>query len=509
MVQGDDYFEEIDIAYLADAMEKGELKSVDLVRFYLDRIARIDSGKGLRSILCLNGKALDIAERLDRERSEGVIRGPLHGIPILLKGNIDTGDDMPTTAGSLALAGRLASSDSPLAARLRASGAVILGKTNLSEWANFRSSRSSSGWSAEGGQARNPYVLDRSPSGSSSGSAIAVSANFCAAAVGTETDGSIVSPASANGIAGLKPTKGVIPGKGIIPISASQDTAGPMARNVRDAAILLAAMKDPDALRDLDERRTLDRLCDINSIRPLEGVRLGIARNFCGFDSATDNLFQEACKALAELGAVLCDSELKEESGFGEAEYEVLLYEFKAGIAEYLSAPPAPSSPAGLSGERPPASLEDLIAFNAANKEGEMPYFGQEIFEASQAKGGLGDEAYGKARAFCLAASRDRGIDAALAKGRLDGLIAPTAGPAWKIDHVLGDRPGGGGCSSLPAAAGYPHVTVPMGFVKRLPVGLSIFGAAGRDIALMRIAGIFESALQVRRKPGFLPTLEN
>jgi amidase len=508
----DGYFEEVDMAYLAGAMESGEVRSVDLTKFYLDRIARIDSACGLRAILSLNSQALDIAERLDVERDSGIIRGPLHGLPILLKGNIDSGDAMPTTAGSLALAGTYAGSDAPLVARLRAAGAVILGKTNMSEWANFRSTRSCSGWSAEGGQARNPYVLDRSPSGSSSGSGIAVSANFCTAAVGTETDGSIVSPGSANGIVGFKPTVGVIPGKGIIPISKSQDTAGPMARNVKDAALLLSAMKCPEMLPEINDARAVERLCDIHSARPLSGVRLGIARAFCVFHPGTDSLFKEALGALRDLGAELIESDLRAEPGFEEAEYEVLLYEFKAGIAEYLSGRRA------LVGTEGPTSLEDLILFNASNRDDELSLFGQDIFEAAQAKGSLNDEAYAKARAFCIAASRQRGIDAALAKDGLTGLIAPTGAPAWKIDHVLGDSLSGLSglsgspgisCSSLPAAAGYPHVTVPMGFVKKLPVGLSIFGAAYSDLGILRIAGIFETAIRARKRPEFISTLES
>lgn len=543
------HYDEFSIDDLSRLMADGELDSLDLVEYYQRRIEAIDGGDAkdsgalsadcpnLNSVLRMNEAAREIAESLDAERKRGVLRGPLHGIPILLKGNIDTGDSMPTTAGSLALKGRLAAEDAPLVARLRAAGAVILGKTNLSEWANFRSTRSSSGWSAEGGQTKNPYALDRNPSGSSSGSAVAVSANLCAAAVGTETDGSIISPSSVNGIVGIKPTVGAVSAQGIIPISASQDTAGPMARTVRDAAILLAAMADPGALADprklgdlkkslglADARdaggRHLQGLLGLRGLHSLRDRRIGVAKNFAGFNPDVDKLFENAIRALRELGAELVDIELKPEKGFEEAEFEVLLYEFKAGIADYLSA----RSPRGLvagaaridanSGLKSNAKgaairdLDDLIAFNRDHADEAMPWFGQEIFEQAAAKGGLTDEAYLKARALCLTASRERGIDAALAANRLDAIIAPSGGPAWKTDHILGDHYSGGSCASLPAVAGYPHLSLPAGFVHGLPVGLSIFGAAYSEATLVEIALAFEAATNIRKPPLFRAALD-
>ncbi|PKL75503.1 MAG: amidase [Candidatus Melainabacteria bacterium HGW-Melainabacteria-1] len=438
----------------------------------------------------MNDEALVIAGRLDEERRHGSVRGPLHGIPILIKGNIDTGDALPTTAGSLALKGRLAPEDAPLVAGLRRAGAVILGKTNLSEWANFRSTHSSSGWSSEGGQTKNPYALDRNPSGSSSGSAVAVSANLCAAAVGTETDGSIISPSSVNGIVGIKPTIGAMSAQGIVPLSFSQDTAGPMARTVRDAALLLAAMANPGTMPIFLPPAGAES-------RDLRGLRLGVARNFCGFLPAVDGVFEEALRALRELGATAVEMRLEAEKAFDEAELDVMLYEFKHGIAEYLGRGSRNPSPSAA------RSLDDLIGFNRAHSAKVMPWFGQELFEMAAAKGGLGDEAYLKARALCVSASREGGIDAALQRDRLDAILAPSGSPAWKTDHVLGDHYMGGGCTSLPAAAGYPHISLPAGFIHGLPVGLSIFGPKYSEATLIRIASAFESATKVRRPPRF------
>lgn len=504
-------YDEFPIEVLSRLMADGELSSAALVDYYIDRIGKIDGspaarqggapadtsrhGPCLSAILHLNEAAREIAESLDAERARGCIRGPLHGIPLLLKGNIDTGDSMPTTAGSLALKGRLAAEDAPLVARLRAAGAVILGKTNLSEWANFRSMRSSSGWSGEGGQTKNPYALDRNPSGSSSGSAVAVSANLCAAAVGTETDGSIISPSSVNGIVGVKPTVGVVSAKGIVPLSFSQDTAGPMARTVRDAALLLAAMAEPGTISGLLPPAGAES-------RDLRGIRLGVARNFCGVLPDVDKVFEEALRALSDSGAETVEMRLETEAGFEEAELEVMLYEFRHEIDEYLA---RGYREAGVYAIR---DLADLIAFNKAHAAEAMPWFGQEIFEMAAAKGGLDDEAYLKARALCASASRERGIDAAMARGRLDAILAPSGSPAWKTDHVLGDHYLGGGCTSLPAAAGYPHLTLPSGFIHGLPLGLSMFGARYGEATLFRIASAFERATRVRRPPLFKLTAD-
>ncbi|MFA5851466.1 MAG: amidase [Spirochaetales bacterium] len=501
-----DIYDEFSIEALSRLMAEGELSSATLVDYYIDRIGRIDGtrqatpdfapgqasrhGPRLNSVLHLNKAAREIADGLDVERARGAVRGPLHGIPVLLKGNIDTGDAMPTTAGSLALKGRLAAEDASLVARLRAAGAVILGKTNLSEWANFRATHSSSGWSSEGGQTKNPYALDRNPSGSSSGSAVAVSANLCAVAVGTETDGSIISPSSVNGIVGIKPTVGAVSAQGIVPLSFSQDTAGPMARTVRDAALLLAAMAEPGTMTGIFSPAGAKP-------RDLRGIRLGVARNFCGVLPDVDKAFEEALRALRDLGAETVEMKLETEAGFDEAELEVMLYEFRHDIKEYLARGRRDAGAAAM------RDLDDLIAFNRSRAADVMPWFGQDLFEMAATKGGLDDEAYLKARALCASASRERGIDAALASDRLDAILAPSGSPAWKTDHVLGDHYMGGGCTSLPAAAGYPHLTLPSGFIHGLPVGLSVFGIKYSEATLVRIASAFELATKVRRPPLF------
>jgi len=397
---------------------------------------------------------------------------------------------MPTTAGSLALKGRLSPEDAPLVACLREAGVVILGKTNLSEWANFRSTHSSSGWSSEGGQTKNPYALDRNPSGSSSGSAVAVSANLCAVAVGTETDGSIISPSSVNGIVGIKPTVGVVSAQGIVPLSFSQDTAGPMARTVRDAVLLLAAMAEPGTMADI-------LLPTGTEPRGLRGIRLGVARNFCGVLPDVDKVFEEALRALRDLGAETVEMKLETEKGFDEAELEVMLYEFRHDIKEYLARGCRNADTYAM------RDLDDLIAFNRSHAADVMPWFGQELFEMAAAKGSLTDEAYKKAHSLCISASRERGIDAALARDRLDAILAPSGSPAWKTDHVLGDHYMGGSCTSLPAAAGYPHLTLPAGFIHGLPVGLSMFGPKYGEATLVRIASAFEYSTKIRRPPRF------
>jgi amidase len=496
-------FDEATLAGLRERLESGALTSRALTAAYLERIEALDRrGPALRAVIETNPEALKIAAELDAERANGRTRGALHGIPILVKDNIDTADRMTTSAGSLALDGSLALRDAFLVERLRAAGAVILGKANLSEWANFRSTRSSSGWSGRGGQCRNPYALDRNPCGSSSGSGVAVSANLCAAAVGTETDGSIVCPATTTGIVGIKPTLGLVSRAGVIPIAASQDTAGPMARTVADAALLLGALagEDPrdEATRaarghaEGDYTRFLDP-------RGLKGARLGVARKLAGFHPGVDRAFDDALDALKRAGAELIDpADVPHLREYDEAELEVLLHEFKAGVNAYL---------ASLGPEAPARTLADLIAFNERERARSMPFFGQELFAQAQEKGGLDAPAYREALAKCRKLSRDEGLDAVLAQHKLDALVAPTGGPAWLTDPVNGDHYTGGAASTPAAVAGYPHVTVPMGFVFGLPVGLSFLGAAWSEPALIRLAYAYEQATRQRQPPRFLPTL--
>jgi len=480
----------------------GSRSARDLVRAYLDRIEAVDrSGPELRSVIELNPDALAIAADLDRERKEKGPRGPLHGIPVLVKDNIDTGDRMATSAGSLALAENHAKLDAPLVQRLRAAGAVILGKTNLSEWANFRSTHSTSGWSGRGGQTRNPYALDRNPCGSSSGSGAAVAANLAAVAVGTETDGSIVCPSSTCGLVGLKPTVGLVSRTGVVPISHTQDTPGPMARTVRDAALLLgalagadprdAATRAPGARREADYTKGLDE-------SSLRGARLGIARKYFGFSSAVDAVLKQAIEAMKGAGAVIVDPvDLPTSSAYDPGELEVLLYEFKADLDTYLAGAPS------AVGSR---TLADLIRWNDEHKDSEQPFFGQELFHQAQEKGPLTAPAYKKALATCRRHARALGIDAHMTKHKLDALVAPSNGPAWVTDFVNGDHYTGG--SSTPAAvAGYPSVTVPAGFVFGLPVGITFFGRAWSEAKLLRLAHAFERETKARRKPGFPATL--
>ena len=496
---------EATIAELQAGLADGAWTTRAIAEAYLTRIDEIDGrGPALRSVLETNPDALDIADQLDLERREGRLRGPLHGIPVLLKDNIDTADRMTTTAGSLALAGWVPPEDSAVAARLRGAGALLLGKANLSEWANFRSTRSSSGWSGRGGQCRNPYVLDRNPCGSSSGSGAAVSANLAAVAIGTETDGSIVCPSSANGIVGIKPTVGLISRAGIIPISHTQDTAGPMARTVRDAAVVLGVLAgaDPRDPASADSGlRGLDDYTPFLDPAGLRDVRIGVARHLLGFHDGVDRLVEEAVDAMRAAGAVVVDPvELGTGPGRGAlqmAEAEVLFYEFKAGLNAYLAA-------------RGPAaevrSLADLIAFNERNAEAEMPYFGQERLIAAEAKGPLSEPAYLAALAAARRLSRAEGIDRTMDGHRLDAVVAPTGGPAWVTDLVNGDH-FGGSSSGYPAVAGYPNVTVPAGAVHGLPVGVSFFGRAWSEPTLVRIAYAFEQTVQARRAPGFRPTI--
>jgi amidase len=489
---------ELTLADIAAAFADGRLTSRRLTQIYLDRISALDRhGPALGAVLETNPHALDIAAELDREREAQGPRGPLHGVPILIKDNVETADHMMTTAGSLALDGWYAPKDAPLVARLRAAGAVILGKTNLSEWANFRSTHSSSGWSGRGGQTRNPYALDRTPSGSSSGSAVAVAANLCAVAVGTETDGSIVSPASVNGIVGLKPTVGLVSRSGVVPISHSQDTAGPLARTVRDAAVLLGAMagKDPTdpASAAVGERFESDyiRFLDADGLR---GARLGIARRFFAENAPLNGFLDNCVEMLKRAGAIVVDpADLPMHGAAAAAEQEVLLYEFKADLNAYL---------ARLPGDFPVRSLADLIRFNDAHAAKEMPLFDQELLRQAQAKGSLDEAAYQDARATCLTATRSGGIDAVLCEHGLDAIVSLTSGPAWLIDTVNGDSDTGG-CSTPAAVAGYPHITVPAGLHRGLPVGLSFFGTAFSEGKLIKLASGFEHAAKGRAAPQF------
>ncbi len=492
--------EEVTVAELQRRMSAGALTSRRIVELYRARLDALDrQGPEIRSVIELNPEAIPVAEALDAERKAKGPRGPLHGIPVLLKDNVDTADRTTTTAGSLALEGSTPPADAHLARRLREAGAVLLGKANLSEWANFRSTHSVSGWSGRGGQCRNPYALDRNPCGSSSGSGAAVSANLTALAVGTETDGSIVCPSSTCGVVGIKPTVGLVSRAGIIPISASQDTAGPMARSVADAATLLAALAGSDprdpATAEADRRRgDYTRFLDP---RGLAGARIGVARNMAGFHPATDLLFEEALAVLKRSGAVLVDpAEVPGIQDLGDPEFEVLLYEFKAGLEAYL---------ATLGEKAPVRTLADVIAFNEKNREREMPFFGQEIFLKAEAKGPLTTPAYLEAREKCRRLSRKEGLDAVLDAHHLDAIVAPTGAPAWLTDPVDGDHYVGG--SSTPAAvAGYPAISLPMGHVFGLPVGMSFLGRAWSEPVLLRLAYAFEQATHHRRPPEFLPT---
>lgn len=475
--------EEVPLAEVARWIRSRQYPVRAVTEAYLRRIAEVDSV--LKSVIQVNPEALDLAARLDAEASAGQWRGPLHGVPILLKDNIDTADQMLTTAGSLALMDSRPKQDAPLVARLRAAGAVILGKTNLSEWANIRSTRSTSGWSARGGQTRNPYALDRNTSGSSSGSGAAAAASLCAAAVGTETDGSIVSPSSVCGLVGIKPTVGLISGQGIIPISHSQDTAGPMARSVRDAALLLGAMTvEP---RDYAAGLREDAL---------RGARIGVVRQLFGGHDRVVRLAERALETLKKQGAEIVDPvEIASIGKFEDAESPVLLHELKAGLAAYLATRTSAVK-----------TLADVIAFNEKNREREMPWFGQELFVQAQAKGGLDSKEYTDALAKCQRLTRAEGIDRVMADHRLDALFAPTDGPAWPIDWTLGDH-FTNLCSTLPAVAGYPHITVPGGLIDGLPVGVSFFGRAHSEARLIGLAYAYEQASKLREKPRYRATV--
>ena len=495
-------YAELSVAELQSRMTKGTLTSRALTAAYLSRIAAVDrSGPTLNSVIETNPDALAIATERDVERRAGKVRGPLHGIPVLIKDNIDSADRMQTTAGSLALVGKPAPRDAFIVQRLREAGAVLLGKTNLSEWANFRSTRSTSGWSGRGGQTRHPFVIDRNPCGSSSGTGTAISANLAAVGIGTETDGSIICPSSICGLVGIKPTVGLWSRSGIIPISSSQDTAGPMARSVSDAAALLGALTGVDSrdgvTADSAGKSVADYTTFLNA-KSLQGARIGVARNMAGFHPMTDAAFERAIESLRKAGAVIVDpANVPTVGKYDEAELDVLLYEFKAGVNAYLAERGSTVSV---------RTMDDVIAFNRANAGAEMPYFGQEQMERAQSMGSLDDAKYRDAVATCRRLSRDEGLDAIMAQHSLDAIVAPSNGPSWPTDLINGDRYSGGN-SSVAAVAGYPSITVPMGFADVLPLGLSFIGRAWSEGRLIGLAYAFEQATRARRAPRFLSTM--
>jgi amidase len=495
-------FNEATISDLQARMKSGEISSRSLTQAYLDRMNEIDkNGPAINSVIEVNPDAVSIAEALDRERKEKGPRGPMHGIPVLIKDNIDTADNMQTTAGSLALVGSKPAQDSGVARKLREAGAVILGKTNLSEWANIRSSHSTSGWSGRGGLTKNPYALHRNPCGSSSGSGAATSASLCTVAVGTETDGSVVCPSSANGLVGIKPTLGLISRAGIIPIAHSQDTAGPMARTVRDAAILLGALAGPDprdiATADAGTKMQKDytQFLDANGLR---GARIGVPRKYFGFNDSVDALMNRLFEEMKTAGAEIVDpADLESHGKFDETELLVLLYELKTDLNAYLAGRPG----------KQVRTLADIIAFNDANRDREMPYFGQDLFLKAQEKGPLTDKEYLAAIAANHSLSREHGIDGVMDKFHLDALVAPTGGPAWLTDLANGDH-AAGGSSNAAAVAGYPNINVPAGFVFDLPVGISFFGRAWSEPTLLKIAYGFEQLTKARKPPRFLEEIK-
>ena len=488
--------EEVTVSGLQAAMSSGQTTARKVTQGYLARIAEFDNK--LNSIIELNPDALAIADRCDAERKAGKSRGPLHGIPVLLKDNVDTADKMHTTAGSLALLDApTPKQDAFLVKQLRDAGAVIIGKTNLSEWANFRSTKSSSGWSGRGGQTHNPYILDRNPCGSSSGSGSAIAANLAAIAVGTETDGSIICPSATCGIVGIKPTLGLVSRTGVIPIAHSQDTAGPMTRTVADATVLLSILCGTDPNDPITDARRKFGQPDYTKFLDkdgMKGMRIGVGRQYFGRNDKVDKLIEPHLQVLKDGGATLIDVTFPKLQSFGDAEYEVLLYEFKEDLNKYL---------AGRGGAN--KSLRDLIEFNEKNADKEMPYFGQEIFLQAQEKGDLNDRAYRIALLQSKLMTQEQGIDSVIDKDKLDAIVAPSGGAAWLTDLIGGDC-GVFESSSLSAVAGYPNITVPAGYIQGLPAGISFFGRAFTEPTLIKIAYAFEQATKLRKAPKYLPT---
>ena len=488
--------EEITISELQDKMKSGELSARKLTELYLQRIKEIDPK--LNSVLETNPDALKIADEMDKERKNGKIRGLMHGIPVLIKDNIDTADKMKTTAGSLALLDAPTPKDDAfIVSQLRKSGAVIIGKTNLSEWANFRSTKSSSGWSGRGGQTHNPYILDRNPCGSSAGTGASIAANLAAIGIGTETDGSIICPSATCGIVGIKPTLGLVSRSGIIPIAHSQDTAGPMARTVSDAAILLGVLVGNDKSDSITSQAAKGERDYTRFLLKdgLKNMRIGVGRQTFGRNSKIDSVVEPQLQVLKDGGATLIDIEFENLDKFGDAEYQVLLYEFKEDLNKYL---------ATRGGKY--KTLADLIEFNKANKDKEMPYFGQEIFLQAQEKADLNDRAYRLALLQSKLYTQEKGIDEVMDKNNLDAFVAPSGGAAWMTDLVNGDCGVFEGLTSLAAVSGYPSITVPAGYVQELPVGVTFFGRAFAEPTLIKIAYAFEQATKARKPPKFLPT---
>ena len=490
---------EMSISDMHKGYNEAKFTISDVVNAYLARIDEIDrNGPALNSIITVNPDALVIAEDLDKEMKSGKIRGPMHGIPVILKDNIDTHDAMPTTAGATALRHSFPANDSFVAKKLREAGAVIIAKSNLSEWANFRGTRSTSGWSGVGGQTKNPYVLDRNPCGSSSGSGVAVSANLCMVAIGTETNGSIVCPSNNNGIVGIKPTVGLISRSGIIPISFTQDTPGPMARSVEDAAICLGAMTgiDPDDSKTLASKNNYqaDYTRYLNK-EGLEGKRIGLIKGSMGFSDKVDTLMNQAITFMEKQGAKVIDVEQTKGSGYESASFTVMLYEFKDGLNKYFT---------GLTDDVPVKNLRELIEYNKSDSL-ELRYFNQKILELAHNKGDLTEAEYKRSLSRMLRASREEGIDRIMNTYRLDALVAPTGSPAWKTDLLLGDH-SEGGSSSLAAISGYPAITIPMGFIEDLPVGVTFFGRAWSEPTLIEIAYSYEQGTNHRKVPMYLVT---